>query len=147
MSNKTGLLKASLISCALTMALSPAIQAAQDDGRYIIQFKQGHGNSGRGAVNAAGASVALELNNHNAVAAHIPAAALNGLRNNLSRPTLVTVAIFPAARLQASFDITRTPFGEIFLAIFGLLAPNHDPVPLGVFLHFPIAALEAVRCR
>jgi subtilisin family serine protease len=82
MSNKTGLLKASLISCALSMALSPAIQADQQNDRFIIQFKDGRGNAGRGAVNAAGASVALELNNHNAVAARIPAAALNGLRNN-----------------------------------------------------------------
>ena len=82
MSNKTGLLKASLISCALSMALSPAIHADQQDNRFIIQFKDGHGNAGLGAVNAAGASVALELTNHNAVAAHIPVGALNGLRNN-----------------------------------------------------------------
>ena len=70
-----------VVSCALLMALSTAIQADQSD-RYIIQFKDGHGNAGRSAVNAAGASVVLELNNHNAVAAHIPAQALNGLRNN-----------------------------------------------------------------
>jgi subtilisin family serine protease len=48
--------------------------------RYIVKFKDW--GLGMGALKAAGADVVLELTQSNAAAAKIPAAALNGLRNN-----------------------------------------------------------------
>jgi subtilisin family serine protease len=84
MSSKSSLLKASMISCALTLALAPVInQAAPQGDRYIVQFKDGRAAAGRAAVNMAkSANVALELNQHDAVAAYLPATALKALRNN-----------------------------------------------------------------
>lgn len=52
---------------------------ASEDGRYIVKLKSQHG---RAAVVAAGGQIARELPGHGAVAAYLPEAALQGLRNN-----------------------------------------------------------------
>jgi serine protease len=85
----------STIALAL-VAAAAGCATAEDDGagndlaaraqgttaRYIVQFRDGKGEHGKGALNAAGAKVDLDLGPQNAVAAHIPAQALNGLQNN-----------------------------------------------------------------
>ena len=73
--------KAACAALALTI-LPFASQAAPDGERFILQFKDGRSMSAHRAVQAAGATVVLDLAAHNAVAAHIPAAALQGLQRN-----------------------------------------------------------------
>jgi subtilisin family serine protease len=68
---------------ALALAIMPLTSLAAPEGeRFIVQFKDGRGTLGQHAIRAAGASVVLDLSAHNAVAAHIPAAALSGLQRN-----------------------------------------------------------------
>lgn len=74
-------IKAACVAMALTI-LPLTSFAAPEGERFIIQFKDGRGQSGQNAVHVAGATVVLELAAHNAVAAHIPAAALQGLQRN-----------------------------------------------------------------
>jgi serine protease len=73
--------KAACAALALTI-LPFASQAAPDGERFIVQFKDGRSMSAHRAVQAAGATVVLDLAAHNAVAAHIPEAALQGLQRN-----------------------------------------------------------------
>ena len=80
---KTKSLLSSVIVCAAALGLaSTSALSAQQSDRYIIQFKAGQGDAGRNILHASGATVALDLARQNAVAAYIPATALNGLRNN-----------------------------------------------------------------
>jgi serine protease len=67
-------------STMLAAALVPALAQAAD-GRFIVSFKEGHGN-GRSVVEAAGGSVKLEISGSRAVAAVLPERALNALKNN-----------------------------------------------------------------
>ena len=77
------LIMASAMSCAVSLSfVSNAVVSAPKGERFIIQFEDGRSNAGRSALNAAGASIARDLMNHNAVAAHVPAAALQGLSRN-----------------------------------------------------------------
>lgn len=55
------------------------LTGTSQDGRYIVKFKN---QAGRAAAHAAGGAVALDLAAHGAAAMYLPAAALNGLRNN-----------------------------------------------------------------
>lgn len=69
---------------AITLALgvaAPTIGHAGDD-RYIVKFRDGHGPAGRAALEHAGGRVALSLDAQQAVAAHLPAAAVTALINN-----------------------------------------------------------------
>ena len=50
--------------------------------RYIVKFREGRSAAGQGALRAANARVVLSLEEQDAVAVHIPAAALNGLSRN-----------------------------------------------------------------
>jgi len=69
-------------STMLAAALVPALaQAAASEGRFIIQFKEGHGN-GRAAVESLGGKVKLEISGSRAVAAELPERALQALQNN-----------------------------------------------------------------
>ena len=66
-------------------AAAPANSSAQadtepDPDRYIVAFT--HTARGKAALQAAGARIELDLPLHSAAAAHIPAAALAGLRQN-----------------------------------------------------------------
>jgi serine protease len=67
-------------STMLAAALVPAMAQAAD-GRFIINFKEGHAN-GRAAVESVGGKVKLEISGQNAVAAELPARALQALQNN-----------------------------------------------------------------
>lgn len=77
-----GVLAALTLAC---LALFSGVVMAQgpDPDRYIVQFKErGNGHAARQAIGQAGGQVLLELPNVNAVAARVPAQALQGLRNN-----------------------------------------------------------------
>jgi serine protease len=64
------------------LAFGVAGQAVAQDARYIVKFRAGRGGPGQAAVRAAGGQVVLVLGPQDAVAARIPAAALNGLSHN-----------------------------------------------------------------
>ncbi len=70
-----------LMVCVIAL-LGVAGQVAAQDVRYIIKFNAGRGAAGQAAVRAAGGQVELALDPQDAVAARIPAAALNGLARN-----------------------------------------------------------------
>jgi subtilisin family serine protease len=74
-------IKAACAAVALTI-LPFALQAAPEGERFIVQFKDGRSMSAHRAIQAAGATVVLDLAAHNAVAARIPDAALQGLQRN-----------------------------------------------------------------
>ena len=74
-------IKAACAAMALTI-LPFALQAAPEGERFIVQFKDGRSMSAHRAIQAAGATVVLDLSAHNAVAARIPDAALQGLQRN-----------------------------------------------------------------
>jgi serine protease len=67
---------------ALSIAVGLAGQAFAQDARYVVKFRPGRSAAGQAALRAAGAQVVLVLEPQDAVAAHIPAAALNGLTRN-----------------------------------------------------------------
>ena len=59
-----------------------AAPAFAQEARYIVKFRAGRSAAGHAALRAAGAQVMLSLDEQDAVAVHIPAAALNGLSRN-----------------------------------------------------------------
>ena len=71
-----------VLAAALSLAALPlfAQQAAGTDGRYLIKFKNFQGASQ--AVRAAGGNPVLELAEQSAIAAYLPAQAIEGLRHN-----------------------------------------------------------------
>ena len=67
---------------ALALMFGAATQVTAQDARYIVKIRAGRGGPGQAAVRAAGGRVVLVLGPQDAVAARIPAAALNGLSRN-----------------------------------------------------------------
>lgn len=65
----------------LLIILCAAAGAAPPGERYIIQFTDGGAAEGRSAVAELG-TIVRDLDSHNAVAAHVPTAALDGLKHN-----------------------------------------------------------------
>lgn len=65
---------------ASLLAMGVSAQAAQE--RVIVKFKDGKGPSVKAMAAKAGGELKVELNGLNAFAVEMPAAALNGLRNN-----------------------------------------------------------------
>lgn len=67
------------------LAVTPTLgfsEKQHDPNQYMVQFHEGKAEHGKAAVRAAGAKVVLDLGPQNAVAAHIPPHALNGLSRN-----------------------------------------------------------------
>ena len=58
---------------------------------------------------------------------------------DLGRVALVAVLVVPLPRLQAALDVDLLALGQVLGERFGRLAPEHDAVPLGLFL--PLAGL------
>lgn len=88
-----------LLSVALALVVLPltAQERADQDGRYLIQFRDFRGAAA--VVSAAGGTPVVELVPQSAIAAYIPAQALEGLRRN---PNVVLVEPDPR----------RYPFGQ-----------------------------------
>jgi len=79
--NKGAVLSCLIFSITLTAGFATAAVADDPDpDRYIVSFLDV--GKGKAALRAAGARIELELTGREAAAAHIPARALNGLRNN-----------------------------------------------------------------
>lgn len=70
------------ILLASTLALAISTQASAADDRYIIKFKEGKGPAVKAMMENNGGRSALALEKRNAMAANLPAKALNALRNN-----------------------------------------------------------------
>jgi subtilisin family serine protease len=68
--------------CALAAVALLGGNAFAQDARYIVKFRAGRGAAGEAAVRAAGGRVVVVLGPQQAVAVHVPAAALNGLSRN-----------------------------------------------------------------
>jgi serine protease len=71
-------LKRFLSALALALSVAPAVGFAQD-GRYIVKFNAGRGAEARAALHGAGGRVALSLDALQAIAAHLPPAAVAAL--------------------------------------------------------------------
>jgi subtilisin family serine protease len=71
-------LKRFLSALALTLSVAPAIGFAQD-GRYIVKFNAGRAAEARAVLLGAGGREALSLDSLQAIAAHLPPAALAAL--------------------------------------------------------------------
>lgn len=69
-----------LVAAALLLAFAHPGSAQND--RYIVKFRAGAFAAGQAALRAVGGQVLLNLDPQNAVAARIPAAAINGLSRN-----------------------------------------------------------------
>lgn len=92
-----------LASAALTVALPLAAQQTPDqDGRYLIQFRDFRGAAQ--VVRAAGGTPVVELAQQGAIAAYLPSQALPGLRKN---PNVVLIEPDPRRHLMAE----TSPYG------------------------------------
>ena len=88
-----------------------------DANRYIVEFKAGKADHGKSALRAGGSQIALELGPQNAVAAHIPPQALNGLRNNPNIESIeADVLRFPLSQ--------ETPYGVTMVQADQVTASN-----------------------
>ena len=67
---------------AVLVVMGFAVPTFAQDARYIVKFREGRSAAGHAALRAGGAQVVLSLGPQDAAAAHIPAAALNGLSRN-----------------------------------------------------------------
>ena len=84
--------------------------ALAQEARYIVKFRAGRSAAGHAALRAAGAQVMLSLDQQDAAAVHIPAAALNGLSRN---PHIEYI----------EDDVIREPFAVSNVALSG----SEDP--------------------
>src|SRR5262245_4171071 len=100
-------------------AAAPALGYGKtpDADRYIVEFKAGKADHGKSALKAGGSQVVLELGPQNAVAAHIPPQALNGLRNN---PNIESIEA-DVLRYPMSQD---TPYGITMVQANAVTAAN-----------------------
>ena len=88
-----------------------------DANRFIVEFKAGKAEHGKSALRAGGSQIVLELGPQNAVAAHIPPQALNGLRNNPNIEAIeADVLRYPMAQ--------TTPYGITMVQAEGVTAAN-----------------------
>jgi subtilisin family serine protease len=108
-----------------------ALAAAQDT-RYIVKFRDGRGPAGQGALRAAGAQVVLSLDEQNAAAAHIPAAALNGLSRNPNieyiEPDVIREPYATWANSSAGGEVL--PYGIQMVQADRVSSPNPGAVTL-----------------
>ncbi|WP_411360953.1 S8 family serine peptidase [Pseudidiomarina sp. YC-516-91] len=101
--------RSSFAVAALALAVSSAVaQAGNEKERVIIQFKPGSQAQVEKVVQRAGGNKHLELRNLDAMAVSVPAAALNGLRNN---PNIVLVEEDSPRYLLSSQYEPGTPYG------------------------------------
>lgn len=70
------------IAVVIILLFAAAGQGFAQESRYIVKFRTGRHASGQSVLRAAGAQIVLTLGPQNAVAARIPAAALEGLSRN-----------------------------------------------------------------
>ncbi|RUO63779.1 S8 family serine peptidase [Pseudidiomarina insulisalsae] len=94
---------------ALALAVSSAVvHAGNDKERVIVQFKPGSQAQIEKAVQRAGGNKHVDLAKFDAMAVSLPAAALNGLRNN---PNVVLVEEDTPRQLLSSQYEPGTPYG------------------------------------
>jgi serine protease len=73
----------SILAASLLLIWSmPANADKPDPDRVIVKFRDGAAERGKSALRAAGATILLELGEHNAAAAHVPPRALEALQKN-----------------------------------------------------------------
>ena len=94
-----------LVAVALVV-MGLAGSALAQEARYIVKFRAGRSAAGHAALRAAGAQVMLSLDQQDAAAVHIPAAALNGLSRN---PNIEYI----------EDDVIREPFAVSNVALSG----------------------------
>lgn len=100
-----------LTLAALAIAVSVAVQAAPaDKERVIVQFKPGSKAQVEQAVGRIGGEKHLDLDNDNAMAVSVPAAALLGLRNN---PNVVLVEEDAKRQLFSTQYEPGLPYGIV----------------------------------
>jgi serine protease len=90
------LLKSLRLILVATLVLGALPLLGQDDGRYMIQFKDFRGAAN--SVRAAGGTPIYEFEDLRTVAAHLPSQAIRGLQNN---PNVVLIEVDPRRELMA----------------------------------------------
>src|SRR5262249_22999389 len=93
------------------------------------------GRSTLGRLRAASLPTGPSLARRSALAAATTAAP-HGPRGALGRVALVAFLVVPLPRAQPALDVHLPSLGQVLRAVFRLLAPHHDAVPLGLFLAF-----------
>ena len=71
-----------LLTAAICIASLSSAAFAGEDARYIVKFKDGKGKAAEAMAQRMGGKKALGLDRQNAFVAHLPEAALNGLKNS-----------------------------------------------------------------
>lgn len=97
------------IALAATAVMAVPFNASAQDTRYIVQFSAGRSAEGTAALRGAGAEVLLTLGPQQAVAARIPARALQGLQRN---PNIEYIEVDQVREPLALWNDTATADGE-----------------------------------
>ena len=97
-------MRTTLLGLVVVLMASPlaAQEAADQDGRYLVQFRDFRGAAA--VVRAAGGTPVVELAPQSAIAAYLPAQAVSGLRRN---PNVILVEADPRRYPMAQ----TTPYG------------------------------------
>ena len=93
-----------ILAAAAVIVGSAAIASAQDT-RFIVKFRSGQSAPGQAALRAAGAQVLLTLGPQEAVAAHVPAAALQALQRH------ATIEYVEVDRIREPYALSDVPEG------------------------------------
>lgn len=99
---------------AVLVVMGFAVPTFAQDARYIVKFREGRSAAGHAALRAAGAQVVLSLDQQDAAAVHIPAAALNGLSRN---PNIEYIEA----------DVIREPY-----ALWSNVTSGGETIPYGI---------------
>ena len=124
-------LAATLVFASAAAFAVPAAAQAQD-GRYIVKFRAGRGAAAQAALRAAGARVVLDLDAQGAAAAHIPAAALNGLARNPNIEYIEADVLREPYALWSNVSSAGeiTPYGIQMVQANKVVSPNAAGVTL-----------------
>ena len=120
---KLNALRLMVLPIAFVIALATA--ASAQDPRYIVKFSAGRSAAGQAALRGAGAQIVLTLDPQGAVAARIPAAAVQGLSRN---PNIEYIEIDPVREPLAWSNTTSggetTPYGVQMVQADLIAAPD-----------------------
>lgn len=109
----------------IVFVVALATTASAQDSRYIVKFSAGRSAAGQAALRSAGAQIVLTLDPQGAVAARIPAAAVQGLSRN---PNIEYIEIDPVREPLAWSNTTSggetTPYGVKMVQADLIAAPD-----------------------
>ena len=96
--------------------------ALAQEARYIVKFRAGRSAAGHAALRAAGAQVMLSLDQQDAAAVHIPAAALNGLSRNPN------IEYIEDDVIREPFSVSNVPLSDSEILPYGIQMVQADKI-------------------